>query len=70
VRDWPAFLQRGDIETVEGTLSVSAVVTSCNYVSGLVVGETGVDCDGNSVSWGYATNYMVTYRKIWCEPCE
>ena len=43
--------------------------TICNDVITLV-GETGVDCDGNSVDWGYETNYMVTYRKIWCEPCE
>jgi len=41
----------------------------CNNVVTLV-GEEGVNCDGNSVSWGYATNYMVTYRKIWCEPCS
>ncbi|HEX7150304.1 MAG TPA: hypothetical protein VF618_02365 [Thermoanaerobaculia bacterium] len=33
-----------------------------------LVGETGVDCDGNDVSWGYATNYMVTYRRINCPP--
>ena len=39
----------------------------CNNVITLV-GETGVDCEGNDVSWGYATNYMVTYRRIWCEP--
>jgi hypothetical protein len=39
----------------------------CNQVVTLV-GETGLDCDGNDVSWGYATNYMVTYRRIWCEP--
>ena len=42
----------------------------CNDVITLV-GETGVDCDGNDVSWGYATNYMVTYRRIQCTPiCE
>jgi hypothetical protein len=41
----------------------------CNDVITLV-GEVGVDCDGNSVSWGYVTNYMVKYRKIWCDPCE
>lgn len=42
----------------------------CNDVITLV-GEEGVDCDGNDVSWGYVTNYGVTYRKIWCEPiCE
>jgi hypothetical protein len=42
----------------------------CNQVITLV-GETGVDCDGNDISWGYATNYMVTYRRIQCEPiCE
>jgi hypothetical protein len=42
----------------------------CNDVVTLV-GERGVDCYGNDVSWGYETNYMVTYRKIWCEPiCE
>jgi hypothetical protein len=40
----------------------------CNDVITLV-GEEGVDCDGNSVSWGYVTNYHVTYRKIWCV-CE
>jgi hypothetical protein len=39
----------------------------CNQVITLV-GETGVDCDGNDISWGYATNYMVTYRRIQCEP--
>lgn len=39
----------------------------CNHVITLV-GETGVDCSGNDVSWGYATNYMVTYRWEWCEP--
>ena len=33
-----------------------------------LVGEEGVDCDGNDISWGYVTNYMVTYRRIWCEP--
>jgi len=43
--------------------------TFCNDVVTLV-GEVGVDCDGNSVSWGYVTNYMVTQRKIWCDPCE
>jgi len=41
--------------------------TICNDVITLV-GETGVDCDGNDVSWGYASNYGVTYRRIWCEP--
>jgi hypothetical protein len=42
----------------------------CNQVLTLV-GEEGVDCDGNSVNWGYVTNYHVTYRKIWCDPiCE
>jgi hypothetical protein len=40
----------------------------CNHVITLV-GETGVDCDGNDVSWGYATNYMVTYRHEWCWIC-
>ena len=36
-----------------------------------LVGEEGVDCDGNDISWGYFTNYRVTYRRIWCEPiCE
>lgn len=43
--------------------------TICNDVVTLV-GEEGDDCDGNSVSWGYVTNYGVTYRKIWCDdPC-
>jgi hypothetical protein len=42
----------------------------CNDVVTLV-GEEGVDCDGNDISWGYVTNYNVTYRKIWCTPiCE
>lgn len=39
----------------------------CNQVITLV-GEEGVDCDGNDISWGYITNYMVTYRRIQCEP--
>jgi hypothetical protein len=39
----------------------------CNQVVTLV-GEEGLDCDGNDVSWGYVTNYGVTYRKIFCEP--
>lgn len=43
--------------------------TICNDVVTLV-GEEGVDCDGNSVNWGYVTNYGVTWRKIWCDPCE
>jgi hypothetical protein len=33
-----------------------------------LVGETGVDCEGNSVSWGYATNYMATTARSGASP--
>jgi hypothetical protein len=35
----------------------------------VVVGESGIDCDGNAWSWGNTNpNLYQTYRKEWCEP--